>query len=124
MRIGLAPLVIGRLSENVPSFPAVPVIDWPVSSLRAMIVVRPWVRPSSVTALRLMTAPSRGALSLIDGLVWSRIQRTIGDASDSPPGPISVTEKSLRPLVRVTGMIVLAVGASSSLVDRARPPGP
>ena len=52
MRIRLLPLVIGRLSENVPSPPAVPLIDSPVVALRAMIVERPCVLPSSVTALR------------------------------------------------------------------------
>ena len=71
-----------------------------------MSVVRPWVRPSSVTALRLMTAPSLGAFSRIGGLLRSRIQRTSGDDSDSPPGPTIVTLKSLIPFVRVTGMIV------------------
>jgi hypothetical protein len=42
----------------------------------------------------------------------SSTQRTSGDDSDSPPGPTSVTLKSLMPLVSLTGMIVRGTAAS------------
>ena len=111
---GLRPVVIGRVSANEPSFAAVPDTESPVSWLRTINVVRPCVRPSIVTALRLMTAPSLGASQPDRRLVRSRIQRTSGDDSDSPPGPTIVTLKSLVPFVRVTGMIVRWPAASGA----------
>ena len=68
-RIGSSPLAIGRLSANVPSLAAVPTIDSPVVLFRAFSVDRPCVRPSSVTALRLIDRPVlRATSSLMAGL--------------------------------------------------------
>ena len=114
----VAPVASGRLSANVPSPAAVPPIESPVFVFRALSVDRPWVRPSSVTALRLTSAPSFGEVSRMAG--WLRVEdpaderRRLGLAARTDERDV----KSLMPFVSVTGMIVCAVGASGLLLDR------
>ena len=60
--------------------------------------------------------PFLGDEMVIFGGAWSWMKRTTGDGSDSPPGPRIVTVKSLSPLVRVTGTIVVAPAIGTSLI--------
>ncbi len=62
------PVVSARLSTNVPSAAAVPVIEALLSLLCAMSVDRPWTLPLMSTFLPFTFAPFLGDVTVIFGL--------------------------------------------------------
>ena len=120
------PATIGREIANLPFSSAAPdTVRFDVA-FQTRTSLRACVSPSIEAVFALTTAPSRGLLTTIRGIVASKTYVTTGDGSDSPASETivavnafapsaSVTSGTTKRTVRPTGISVTTPGSPSPI---------